>query len=203
MSVAIENVPKGRLGVWFLIAGEIVIFGGFIGCYVLSRLEFPEFGSHEAAGALSLLIGTINTAILLVSNITMTLATKAAAEKNIEKMKQFMLMTIALGVVFLIIKLGIEWRADIAEGHTIVSSAAIASAEAGGEVMKVSLFWSYYYLMTGFHGLHILVGMLTIFGVYLSTSKGQNLHRVELAGLYWYLIEFVWVILFPMFYLIK
>jgi len=201
--VSIERVPKGRLGVWFLIAGELVIFGGFIACYALTRFEYPEFGSNEAAGALNLWVGVINTLILLVSNWTMVVAHEAALEKNLGKMKSFMWGTIILGLVFLAIKLGYEWPHDIAEGHTISSAKAIAGAEPGSEVMKVSLFWNYYFLMTGFHGLHIVVGSLTIFGVIVSTSKGENLHRVELAGAYWHLVELVWVILFPMFYLIK
>jgi heme/copper-type cytochrome/quinol oxidase subunit 3 len=201
--VSIERVPKGRLGVWFLIAGELVIFGGFIACYALSRFEYPEFGSHEAAGALNLWVGVINTIILLISNWTIVVAHEAAMEKNLGKMKSMMWATIALGIVFLGIKLGYEWPHDFHEGHTISSAKLIADAEPGSEVMKVSLFWNYYFLMTGFHGLHIVVGMLTIFGVIVSCSKGENLHRVELAGAYWHLVELVWVILFPMFYLIK
>jgi len=201
--VSIEKVPKGRLGVWFLIAGELVIFGGFIAAYALARFEYPEFGSKEAAGALNLWVGVINTMILLLSNWTMVVAHDAALEKNAGKARTFMWATILLGLIFLGIKIGYEWPHDFAEGHTISSAKAIAGAEPGSEVMKTSLFWNYYFLMTGFHGLHILVGSLTIFGVIVSTSKGENLHRVELAGAYWHLVELVWVILFPMFYLIK
>jgi len=201
--VAIERVPKGRLGVWLLIAGELVIFGGFIACYILTRLEYPEFGSKDAAGHLNIWVGTVNTVILLISNWTMVVAHEAALEKNVAKMKNFMIFTLVLGLVFLGIKLGYEWPHDFSLGHTIASSKAIVGAEPGGEVMKVSLFWSYYFLMTGFHGLHIVVGSLVIFFVMLSCSGGENLHRVELAGAYWHLVELVWVILFPMFYLIK
>ena len=201
--VTIEKMPIGRLGVWLLIAGELVIFGGFIACYILSRVSYPEFGSHEAAGALNPVVGTINTLILLISNWTMVVAHDAAMEKDTAKTRNFMLYTLILGLVFLGIKLGYEWPHDIAEGHTISSDAAIKGQAAASEVMKVSLFWSYYYLMTGFHGLHIVVGSLVIFIVMLGASKGEHLHRVELAGAYWHLVELVWVILFPMFYLIK
>jgi len=201
--VALERVPKGRLGVWLLIAGEVVIFGGFIASYILARMEYPEFGSKEAAGALNVWVGTLNTLILLVSNWTMVVAHEAALEKNLAKMKSYMTYTLILGLIFLGIKLGYEWPTDFHEGHTINSAKAIAGAEAGGEIMKISLFWSYYFLMTGFHGLHIVVGSLVIFFVMLGCSKGENLHRVELAGAYWHLVELVWVILFPMFYLIK
>lgn len=204
--VAIERVPKGRLGVWLLIAGELVIFGGFIACYALTRIEYPQFGSAEAAGAMNVWIGIINTVILLVSNYTMVLAHDAALEKNLGKMKSMMWTTILLGVVFLGIKLGVEWRADIAEGHSIVAGGMKVynmEIQPGSDEAISSLFWSYYFLMTGFHGLHIVVGSLAIFGVIVSTSKGENLHRVELAGAYWHLVELVWVILFPLFYLIK
>lgn len=201
--VSLEQMPKGRLGVWLLIAGELVIFGGFIASYVLARLEYAQFGTEEAAGALSLTVGSINTLILLISNWTMVVAHQAAMDKNLGKMKNFMLLTLLLGIVFLCIKFGYEWPTDIKEGHTISSSAAIADATPGDDVMITSLFWSYYFIMTGFHGLHIIVGGLTIFFVMLGCSKGENLHRVELAGAYWHLVELVWVILFPLFYLIK
>ncbi|MDH4262818.1 MAG: cytochrome c oxidase subunit 3 [Spirochaetia bacterium] len=201
--VTIERVPKGRLGVWLLIAGEIVIFGGFIASYILARLEYPEFGSKEAAGDLNIVVGTVNTLILLISNWTMVKAHEAALEKNVAKAKSFMIYTLVLGLLFLGIKLGYEWPTDFSHGHTISSSKAIADQAPGSEVMKVSLFWSYYFLMTGFHGLHIVVGSLVIFFVMLGISGGQNLHRVELAGAYWHLVELVWVILFPMLYLIQ
>jgi heme/copper-type cytochrome/quinol oxidase subunit 3 len=204
--VAIERVPKGRLGVWLLIAGELVIFGGFIACYALTRIENPQFGTEHAAGAMSLTFGVINTLILLVSNYTMVLAHEAAMEKNLGKMKSMMWATIILGLVFLGIKIGLEWMHDIHEGYTITAGGMAVynfDIEPGSDEAISSLFWSYYYLMTGFHGLHIVVGALTIFFVMLSCSKGENLHRVELAGAYWHLVELVWVILFPLFYLIK
>jgi cytochrome c oxidase subunit 3 len=204
--VAIERVPKGRLGVWLLISGELVIFGGFIAAYVLARLEYPQWGGEHAAQNMNLTLGVVNTLILLVSNYTMVLAHEAALEKNLGKMKSMMWATIILGLVFLGVKSGLEWMHEIHEGYTLVAGGnKLYAAEIvpGSDEAIASLFWSYYYLMTGFHGLHIVVGSLAIFGVIISTSKGENLHRVELAGAYWHLVELVWVILFPMFYLIK
>lgn len=204
--VAIERVPKGRLAVWLLVAGELIIFGGFIAMYALARFEYADFASEHAAGFANKWLGAFNTMVLLTSSWTIVKAHEAAVHKDTAKTRLFMLMTIAGAVIFMIVKLGFEWPHDFHEGHTIRSADIVGTAsgwkvEPGSAEMKHSLFWSYYFLMTGFHGLHVVIGALAIFVVMLGASKGENLHRVELAGLYWHMVDLLWIFLFPMFYL--
>jgi len=204
-AVSIEQVPKGRLGVWLLVAGEIIIFGGFIAMYALARFEytdaFPkamidENGHH----IINPLWGAINTAVLLTSSWLVVKAHEAAIHNDPAKVKMFSLGTIGLAAVFMVIKLGIEWPHDFHLGWTLMSTAHQVGA---GEVETIGgLFWSYYFLMTGFHGLHVIIGALAIFVVMLGASKGKNMHRVELAGIYWHMVDLIWIFLFPMFYLV-
>ena len=95
----------------------------------------------------------------------------------------------------------LEWAHDFHEGWSIVSTQHTAGAEALSEPMVASLFWSYYFIMTGFHGLHVVIGAVVIFIVMMGARKGKNLHRVEIAGLYWHMVDLIWIFLFPMFYL--
>jgi heme/copper-type cytochrome/quinol oxidase subunit 3 len=204
--VAIERVPKARLAIWLLVAGELIIFGGVIVCYVLARLEYPEFGSEHAAGFTNKWLGAVNTMILLASSFTIVKAHEAAVHKDLGKVRMFMLLTVAGALVFMVIKLGFEWPHDFHEGHTIASTKIVGNSNAwsvpiGSAEMKHSLFWSYYFFMTGFHGLHVVLGALAIFIVMLSASKGENLHRVEIVGIYWHMVDLLWIFLFPMFYL--
>lgn len=205
-SVSIEEVPKGRLAIWLLVAGELIIFGGFIASYVLARFEYGEafpaaMIDHNGAEIIMPMWGAINTAVLLTSSWSIVKAHEAAVNSDLGKVKMFSLITIGLAAVFMIIKLGIEWPHDFHEGKTLMSTAVWEDGVPGSEAMVGSLFWSYYFLMTGFHGLHVIIGALAIFIVMLGASKGENLHRVELAGLYWHMVDLIWIFLFPMFYL--
>ncbi|MES0490011.1 MAG: cytochrome c oxidase subunit 3 [Leptospirales bacterium] len=209
-NVTIEQVPKGRLAIWLLVAGELIIFGGFIACYLLARFEYG--GAFPAAmmdGDQPIILwywGAINTTILLASSWSIVKAHEAAMNNELSKIKMFSLVTIALAAVFLFIKFYFEWSHDFHLGASLRSFDWLpteygAIAADGGLQSVKTLFWSYYFIMTGFHGLHVVIGALAIFIVMLSASKGKNLHRVELAGMYWHMVDLIWIFLFPMFYL--
>ncbi len=179
------GIPTGKMGVWWFLASEIVLFGGLIGVYIMSRLGstgWPEMAAH-----LSVPIGTLNTFVLLTSSLTMVLAF-AAVEKGDQKgMRTWLLWTVLLGLTFLVIK-AFEWGSEIGAGFPLT---------AGG-------FWSFYYTMTGLHALHVLGGVVVNFLLFLSALMGllgRNEHRVELAGLYWHFVDVVWIFLFPLLYL--
>lgn len=214
-NVSIEQVPKGRLGLWLLIAGELIIFGGFIAMYALARVEYGE-QFHHAMEIINPVLGAINTMVLLTSSFFIVKAHEAANNNELGKMKMFMIGTLALAATFMVIKLGFEWPHDFHEGASLISSknwgygepwtgawahGAGVDTPVGSPERIGTLFWSYYFLMTGFHGLHVVLGALAIFIVMLGASKGKNLHRVELVGLYWHMVDLIWIFLFPMFYL--
>ena len=207
-NVTIDDVPKGRLGLWLLIAGEMIIFGGFIAMYALARFEYTEafpaaMTDAEGVPVIMKLWGAINTAVLLVSSWSIVKAHEAAVNNELGKIKMFSLLTIGLAAVFMVIKLGVEWPHDFHEHKTLMSTVVMEDADAGSIEAIGTLFWSYYFLMTGFHGLHVVIGALAIFIVMLGASKGKNLHRVELAGMYWHMVDLIWIFLFPMFYLVQ
>ncbi len=154
---------------------------------------------HNAARELDTLIGTINTAILLTSSLTMALSI-AAIQKNKKMLSvTLQLVTVAFGLVFLINKY-FEWSTKISHGLYPKSEVLLSLDK--GEI----IFFGLYYVMTGLHGLHVLVGMILILVMTNFTSKNiinhENYVKLEAAGLYWHLVDIIWIFLFPLFYLI-
>jgi len=135
------GIPTARLITWWVIASEIVIFGGLLASYLMHRLGHPEWS--VAAAHTNTVAGAINTFVLLTSSLCAVLAHKAADERNGPRAAKLLRLTALGGLIFLTIK-GFEWTKDIREGFVISS---------GG-------FWSYYYTLAGLHGLHVLAGMV-------------------------------------------
>ena len=192
---SIKDVPQGRLGVWVLIAGELIIFGGLIACYIMYRLRYPEWA--EQASHTSTPLGALNTIVLLTSSFAVVMAHTASIKKQLNKIVLWMSATIGLGLMFLVVK-SIEYTNEISHGFTLTSPSLVAKGESVG-----ANFWSFYYLATGLHALHVVVGMLILFIVMMGARKGKNLHRVELGGLYWHMVDIIWIFLFPLLYLAK
>ncbi len=178
------NIPTGRLGVWWVLVSEIVIFGGVLVSYLMHRLAHPEW-QYQAA-ATNMWIGAFNTFVLLTSSLSAVLAHQAAEQGNGPKAARLLFATIGGGAIFLTVK-SFEWTHEILEGFTITSSG----------------FWSYYYTAAGLHAFHVLAGMCIMFWVALSALKNQDLHRVENVGIYWHFVDIVWIFLFPLLYIAK
>ncbi len=191
----VTRVPQGRLAMWVLIAGELMIFGGLIACYLMYRLRFPEWGIQAAHT--STFFGALNTAVLLTSSFTVVKAHEAANKGDTKRITMWLSISILGGLLFLVNK-SIEYSREIAEGFTLPS---VGMHEAGDSIG--SLFWSFYYLMTGLHGMHVIAGMVVMFLALLNARKGQKLHRVELAGMYWHMVDLIWIFLFPLLYIAK
>ncbi|MAE70369.1 MAG: cytochrome oxidase subunit III [Gemmatimonadetes bacterium] len=181
METATE-LPNSRMAIWWFLASEVAIFGGLIVAYVLVRLHHPEWGeyaSHTINAA-----GAINTMVLLTSSLAVVLAHQAVEEGKLEKASKLLLTTVAFGLVFLAIK-AYEYTHELHAGFTPVTN----------------LFWSFYYLMTGLHGLHVVGGMIAMIAVSRSVRRGEHSARVECVGMYWHLVDIVWIFLFPLLYL--
>ena len=176
------SVPIHRLGIWWFLASEVVLFGGLIAAYVLYRFHHPEWGS-EAAHTLQW-VGAVNTVVLLTSSLTMILAHHRIEIGHVAAGRLFLGMTILLGLVFLGFK-AFEYRHEIQ----------------GGLVPAKSLFWSFYYLMSGLHALHIIGGEVANTVVWRGLKNGEALHRIESVGIYWHFVDLVWIFLFPLLYL--
>jgi len=193
-----RDYTGSKLGMWFFLFTEILLFGGLFLVYAVYRyVNAAEF--HAAAAGLSVVLGTVNTAILLTSSLTMALAITAVQRGKLRASIGLQATTMVLGLVFLVNKY-FEWSGHIHEG--IYPNAPELLARGHGQI----LFYGLYYVMTGLHGLHVVAGLVLI-GVMLSLTMRQRLTgsdhvRLENAGLYWHLVDLIWIYLFPLFYLI-
>jgi cytochrome c oxidase subunit 3 len=187
-----------RMGMWLFLFTELILFGGMFILYSVYRYNYPE-AFHLAAKDLNTVIGTFNTAILLTSSLTMALSITAIqrGQKTLSLMFQFLTIVLAMG--FMVNKY-FEWSAKFHHGIFPGSDALLAKPS--GEI----LFFGLYYVMTGLHGLHVIIGVILIALMMRYTSKGiitsESYVKLESAGLYWHLVDIIWIFLFPLFYLI-
>jgi heme/copper-type cytochrome/quinol oxidase subunit 3 len=178
------GIPTGRLSIWWLMASEIVIFGGVLASYLMHRLGHAEFGDY--ASHTNVWAGGFNTFVLLTSSLCAVLAHQAAEQGNGKKAARLIWMTIAGGGIFLVVK-SCEWTYEISHGFTLQSNA----------------FWHFYYVAAGLHAAHVIAGMIALAIVARQASRNEELHRVELAGIYWHFVDVVWIFLFPLLYIAK
>ncbi len=189
------------LGMWVFLTSETLFFGVLFFAYLVARLRFPD--AFAAAGRhTDLVLGTANTAVLLTSSLMMALSVRATGLRMRRVAAVYMAATVSLGLVFLAIK-GFEYRADYVD-HLVPSldfQFAPAQYRQGAE-----LFFWLYFVMTGFHAVHVSIGILLIgfFGARLA-HRGfavQTPTSIEMAGLYWHYVDIVWIFLYPSLYLI-
>ena len=178
------GMPTGRLAVWWLIASEVVIFGGLLASYIMFRLAHDAWSIQAAATNTA--IGGFNTFVLLTSSYFAVMGHKAADEGDGPKAARYLWYTFAGGLTFLLVK-SYEWFIEISHGFTISSST----------------FWSFYYTAAGLHATHVLAGIIIIAIVATAARRNQELHRVELIGIYWHFVDVVWIFLFPLLYIAK
>ena len=190
-----RDIPQARLAVWTLIAGEFAIFGGLIVMYILNRMKYESWG--EMAQHTNVIAGTVNTFVLLTSSYFVVKAHEAAVHRNKEKIKMWIWLTILCALIFLGIKT-YEYSHEIMHGFTLPGKHLLAE----GKNVE-TMYWGFYYTMTGLHGLHVVAGALALFFVMRGVTKtGKNYHRIEAAGLYWHMVDIIWIFLFPLIYLI-
>jgi len=200
-TLALEETKEhtsAKLGMWLFILSELLLFGGMFILYSAYRYKNPvDF--HHASRELEVLLGTLNTIILLTSSLSMAASISALQRGQRQLSMVLLVVTMALGLLFLVDK-GFEWGTKIE--HGIYPNSPTLLARANGEI----LFYGLYYVMTGLHGLHVLVGVCVLFGMLVLIAKDRiNQMRfvpLENAGLYWHLVDIIWIFLYPLFYLI-
>ncbi|MCY4398105.1 MAG: cytochrome c oxidase subunit 3 [Gemmatimonadetes bacterium] len=181
---AATGIATGKLAVWWVLASEVVIFGGLLASYVMHRLGHPEWA--DAAIHTDVRIGAFNTFVLLSSSLTAVLAHQAAERGDGKKAARYLYWTIFGAVTFLGVKT-FEWYTEITHGYTITSNT----------------FWSFYYSAAGLHALHVIAGAVIMAIVARDAARNRQLHRVELIGIYWHFVDIVWIFLFPLLYIAK
>jgi cytochrome c oxidase subunit 3 len=194
-----QQRDASTLGMWVFLVTEIMFFAGMFTAYVIYRALYPNafaLASHH----LDILLGTINTAVLITSSLTMALAVHAAQVDRRSPLVTFLLLTMALGSTFLVIK-GVEYSHKFHEG--LVPGPAFRYT--GPDAPQQQLFFSIYFAMTGLHAAHMVIGvaLLAVLVVRAQRSRfGAAYHTpVELTGLYWHFVDIVWIFLFPLLYL--
>lgn len=190
------KIPK--LGMWLFILNEIFLFGGLFIVYSVYRYMYSD-AFHLAARELNLVAGTINTIILFISSTTVSMAISSIQKGNNKMSANFIIATIVLGIIFLINKL-FEW--DVKIEHGLYPGSSILAGFGHGD----TLFFGLYFAMTGLHALHMIIGIALWSFAYVKVKNGKTSQlrpaMVENSGLYWHLIDVIWIFLFGLFYLI-
>ncbi|MBI2931722.1 MAG: cytochrome c oxidase subunit 3 family protein [Planctomycetes bacterium] len=187
--IAGDGIPaqlhRGKFAMWLFLASEVMFFTGFIGAFIALYNATPTAASD--ARQLNANVALVNTIVLITSSLTMALAVAASKRGNRSRVRLFLVVTILLGATFLVIK-AFEYKAKLEHGIT----------------PGTSTFFSAYYLLTGFHGLHVLGGIVAL--LWLAAISGRFTREynvpVEVTGLYWHFVDVVWIFLFPVLYLI-
>jgi cytochrome c oxidase subunit 3 len=188
----------GKLGMWVFLASELLFFGGLFAAYLYGRSHLPA-GWAEGSRHTDVLLGTVNTAVLLTSSAAVALAVACEEEPRRRRWTARLLaLTAALGVAFLVLK-GLEWHAEWRE-H-LVPGPAFALHVAGAQQ-----FFALYFVMTGLHGVHMVGGIAAL----ALLARGRSHRRawasarhVEAAALYWHFVDVVWIFLYPLLYLVS
>lgn len=187
-----------KMGMWLFLLTELLLFGGMFLLYAGYRFLYSD-GFKAAALEMNTFIGAINTIILLTSSLSIALSIAALQKEQKKLCISLLLFTLFCGLAFLVNKY-FEWSHEINNGIYPKGPALENMSE--GEV----LYFGLYYTMTGLHGLHVIVGMIFIGVILAFVVKGKitstNFAKLENAGLYWHLVDIIWIFLFPLFYLI-
>ncbi len=182
------GLPHAKLGMWLFLASEIMLFSTLFTSYIVFRSTAPAW--PHGWEVLNIPIGTINTALLIASSVTIVLSHAAVLAGDKSGFKKWMWITIVLAVAFLVIKLTLEWPPKFAAGH----------------YPSTNMFYAVYFTITGLHALHVVGGIVV--NVYLALVADRDFKewyfpgRIEAAGLYWHFVDIVWIFAFPTIYLL-
>ncbi|MEE9470834.1 MAG: cytochrome c oxidase subunit 3 [Gemmatimonadota bacterium] len=178
-----------KLMMWLFLVTDALLFAGFLAAYGFERLASPAWPDRGEVFAMAA-IGTM-TFVLITSSATMATAVGAAHRGDLRRATRFVLLTALGGLIFLGFQ-ATEWAALIGEGASL-----------SGNPWGPAAFSSFFFVITGFHGTHVLIGVILLFLVAARVRAGRTSGSgVELLGLYWHFVDLVWVFIFTCFYLI-
>lgn len=200
-----QQHEAATLGMWVFLATELMVFGGLFTGYAVYRAYYPsEF--EETSAKLSVAFGGVNTVVLLTSSLTMALAVYASQVGRRRLATGCLIATALLGTAFLVIK-GFEYYNDYLDN--LVPGLAFDDQEWLDQKLRpqrVKLFLMFYYIMTGLHAVHLIIGIAIIGILAYLAGKGRftplYYSPVEVGGLYWHFVDVVWIFLLPLLYLI-
>jgi cytochrome c oxidase subunit III len=190
------------LGMWIFLGTEILFFGGALMAYMIYRMWYPD-AFAIASSEIAILPGAINTAVLILSSLTMALAVHAAQTGERGKIMFFIVVTMILGAAFLGIK-AYEYYEKYLEGH--IPGFGLDFRFEPEYQKNAQIFFSLYFVLTGLHALHMIVGLGIMTWMLIWVKQGiittDYYSPIEISGLYWHFVDIVWIFLFPLLYLI-
>jgi cytochrome c oxidase subunit III len=196
-----QQKEASTLGMWVFLLTEVLFFGGLFTAYLVYRLWYPE-AFAAASHTLDIQLGTINTAVLIASSLTMALAVHASQIGSRKLLMLFLIATMVLGAVFLGIK-AVEYSHKFHEHHV---PGPLFHFEIEELSAHAQIFFSMYFVMTGLHALHMIIGLGIMAWMLVWSWKGvitpEYASPIEISGLYWHFVDIVWIFLFPLLYLI-
>lgn len=207
-----QQKDTAHLGMWVFLITEIMFFGGLFGAYLIYRnLYYPAFVA--GSNSISIFWGTLNTAVLICSSLTMAMAVHSAAVGARKLLIGFLSLTLLLGLIFLAVK-GKEYYDKWTEHHVPGANFHFDDPERPGEppvpadvASQTSIYFSLYFAMTGMHALHMIIGVGILLGLIWKANRGafppHHYTMVENFGLYWHFVDIIWIFLFPLLYLIS
>lgn len=197
----------GRLGVWLFLVTEVLLFGGLFCAFAVFRSWHLD-AFVQAHHQLDKVMGGTNTVVLICSSLTMALAVRAAQTNNRRLTGTLLLLTLAFAATFMVIKYfeySHKFHLGLLPGRLFAPDLA-ANPGLAALPPEAGIFFGIYFMMTGIHGIHVLVGMGLIAWILLRNRRGHFSSRyyapVENVGLYWHLVDLVWIYLFPLLYLV-
>jgi cytochrome c oxidase subunit III len=194
-----QQSQTASLGIWAFLATEVLFFGGVLLAYGVFRRGYP-LGFAEAGRETHILIGTINTIVLLTSSATMAWAVHVAEGGRRGLLAWLLIVTAALGVIFMVLK-GVEYSLEYHE-HLVPG---IDFRRGGAHAHAVELFFFLYFLLTGIHATHLSIGIGVVLFMAVRASRAEFTPSyytpVEVTGLYWHFVDLVWIFLYPLIYL--
>lgn len=197
-----QQVKSATLGMWVFLLTEIMFFGGMFGAYTVYRNMYPD-AFASTSKFMDPYWGATNTIVLICSSLTMALAVRSAQIGAKKALIWFLIITMIFGVAFLCIK-GIEYHQHWVDHK--VPGFGFEYNEEPNYFHNAQILFCFYFFMTGFHALHMVVGLILMTTLLVMAIRGrfgpQYYTPVEIGGLYWHFVDIVWIFLFPLLYLI-
>jgi len=199
-----QQFDTAKIGMWLFLVTEILLFGGLFVGFGMMQARYPrEF--LEAHEHLTRWQGALNTVVLLFSSFTMVMAVDAAKKNKKDKTVLYLGITILCACVFLVVKY-FEYAHKFEEGW-LPGNFYHGEHDAIPGSHGYATFFAFYFMMTGLHGIHILAGIAALFWILMRAKKGEFTSTyytpVDLVGLYWHIVDLIWIYLFPLYYLIQ
>ncbi len=195
-----QQRDSAKLGMWIFLLTEILLFGGLFCAYSVYRAWHPDM-FYNAHKFLNVQLGTLNTVVLITSSLTMALSIRFIQVNDKKKAILFLISTLVFASVFLIVKY-FEYSHKFHLGQLPGKYYTFTGVEGSNP----HIFFSIYFVMTGLHGIHIIAGIIVLVWVLVkminNNFSAEYYTPVEMAGLYWHLVDLVWIYLFPLLYLI-